>query len=125
MTQHTPAPWSYRWTMNHIVDGKSVGKNFTVSPVSKRQMSIAKISTKDAEDTLLNEYRYDFCEAEANARLIAAAPELLEALKLGLYLLTIPAVRDIMKSQLESGESSPIADFETSAHAVITKAKGK
>ena len=49
-----------------------------------------------------------------NAKLIAA-------LELGTYILTIPAVRDIMKSQLEGWEASPIADFERVARAVIAK----
>ncbi len=103
MTQHTPAPW--------INTGKEIRQ-------AKTSLILATVYNHRSSNQPTD-------EAEANARLIAAAPELLEALKLGLYLLTIPAVRDIMKSQLESGESSPIADFETSAHAVITKAKGK
>lgn len=47
--------------------------------------------------------------------------ELRRALQLGLYLLTIPAIQDVMKSQLENDELSPIADFENSASAILEK----
>lgn len=49
--------------------------------------------------------------------------KLIEALKLGIYLLTIPAVQDIMKSQIESWERSPIADFENEARRVLAEVK--
>ncbi len=53
--------------------------------------------------------------------LAAANAELTRALHLGVYLLTIPAIQDVMRSQLENDELSPIADFENSAHAVLAK----
>lgn len=62
MTQHTPGPWHYH-------DGR---KNGTRQMVGTGEMWIAEMTTGigfDQSDT----------EAEANARLFAAAPDLLEA----------------------------------------------
>ena len=60
-----------------------------------------------------------FAVADETAALRAENARLREVLQLGTYLLTIPAIRDIMKSQLENEELSPIADFENSARAAL------
>ena len=66
--QHTPAPWQY-----HLGRGKN--PRFHIQTLSGYQIaSTPEISLAKVEST----------EQEANARLIAAAPELLAALKIAL-----------------------------------------
>lgn len=66
MTQskHTPGPWSYRYwnncSDNNLLEGYSISTDGHLVP--------------------MNTAEGDVYEAEANARLIAAAPDLLEAL---------------------------------------------
>ena len=63
--KHTPGPWSYRYWSNcsdrNLLEGYSISADGHIVP--------------------MNTSEGDLYEAEANARLIAAAPELLEALK--------------------------------------------
>ena len=68
--QHTPAPWHVEWSMR---DG---GEAHTI--VDNRDMlGLSVIATVHFHDDTEG-------ETKANARLIAAAPELLEALNLAL-----------------------------------------
>ncbi|MFU3458052.1 hypothetical protein ACM7KX_29895 [Pseudomonas aeruginosa] len=62
MRKHTPGPWDY-WS----------GYN----PVDELE---AQITTEDG-DIVIASYNRQIPEGEANARLLAAAPELLEALQ--------------------------------------------
>ncbi len=62
MMKHTPGPWDY-WS----------GYN----PVDELE---AQITTEDG-DIVIASYNRQIPEGEANARLLAAAPELLEALQ--------------------------------------------
>jgi hypothetical protein len=71
MAEHTPGPWQYRATV-HWEQSDHGGYRWKVlmSPGS-RAFQIAMVQVDDDDD-----------EQEANARLIAAAPDLLEALEL-------------------------------------------
>lgn len=62
--QHTPGPWSIDWNISRL-DIHAGG----------RLVATLRRSTRDGPPT------YDDAEAKANARLIAAAPEMLEALR--------------------------------------------
>lgn len=62
-------------------------------------------------------------EGEANALLIAAAPELLEALESALGLLL--TIRDDMRGIVSSSVQSNAANACKAAQAVIAKAKGQ
>ncbi len=69
MTSHTPGPWEAR------CEGF---KGWTVSQPSHYEKPIAVIYSRD-EDYGIDGGRYHDKECAANARLIAAAPDLLEA----------------------------------------------
>ncbi len=60
--QHTPGPWAIDWNVSRL-DIHAAGQ----------LVATMRRSTKDGAPT------YDDVEAKANARLIAAAPELLDA----------------------------------------------
>lgn len=68
--KHTPGPWHYDWTQK--VNG--VIQSYAVGPARRPLDEIDHIDT-------IVEVDNDTNNAEANARLIAAAPELLEALE--------------------------------------------
>lgn len=78
--KHTPAPWIYRTVPSDSVDGKT---SYWIDTVNAAPL--ADVRTRPDN------------EHEANARLIAAAPELLEAL--------INLVEDVefAQPQIESG----------------------
>lgn len=59
---HTPGPWGFEWS--------EANKSFEIAPLDK-----------DSECDWAHEVCITADDSEANARLIAAAPELLEALK--------------------------------------------
>ena len=72
-TQHTPAPWQY------YIDNGASGTRFHIESLNehgKPQHGIALIAPNDTASTMLTMEQH-----RSNARLIAAAPELLEALK--------------------------------------------
>lgn len=68
-TQHTPGPWSIQ------------GDGILLHPVTKAQLLTTRIETYLGTFEILDETN----EPQANARLIAAAPELLEALKIAMH----------------------------------------
>jgi hypothetical protein len=89
MSEHSPGPWHYQQKSDvytHIVR-------------ADKHRFICQLSHHP--------------EAEANARLIAAAPELLEALKSATFALALIAQADGNESYLEV------------AHAAIAKAEGR
>ncbi len=89
MSKHTPAPWKLEGTTTICNADQTVG--------------IAHISTYSTEPS----------EAEANARLIAAAPELLEALQ------------KIVAIHMESHNPMQArGDMHEAARAAIAKAEG-
>jgi hypothetical protein len=91
-TEHTPAPWE-------------IFNDFGVMRIVKRKGSALEI----AQIKVAGDGEEDFDEAEANAKLIAAAPELLEALIISL---------DYEMTEVE------IAHWEQKARAAIAKATG-
>ncbi len=101
-TKHTPAPWT-------VANGNSVNKN-------GRLICIAN-STKDVSTSTSLERSN---ESKANARLIASAPELLEALK------DVAASRSLMMKQAPSEIEIKeiLATFER-VDQVIAKAEDK
>jgi hypothetical protein len=89
--KHTPAPWEFL-------------NDFGVMRIKGSAIEIAQIKiTGDGEE--------DFDEAEANAQLIATAPDLLDALQ------------KLVDANL-SGSLFVIADAVSNAKSVITKATG-
>ena len=66
-TKHTPAPWRIEWGMSQGGDGHHVCDASDMGPLS----IIASVHFHDDADG----------ETKANARLIAAAPDLLAALR--------------------------------------------
>lgn len=88
MSKHTPGPWGV-WNYGNLIitDNKHARWLAIIQP--------------------------DFCGAEANATLIAAAPELLEALK---------AICDAVDGKLTREEEMAVPD---KARAAIAKATGQ
>ena len=93
---HTPGPWAYtREEENHSVDHSEKGQ------------AIAEVSTYTGELSIK--------EALANAQLIAAEPEILEALKL-----CVPELRGWMRNH---GEDIRTVEAIEKATAAIMKAE--
>ena len=121
MEKHTPGPWQVAWYPR-----RNTAEIETVSqePGSYRHMTndlpmCAGIGVEDVEIIKKDgrEYRYS-AEACANARLIAAAPDLLEACEFAL-----------LKLSLQEGDKvlggSQWDEFKSKAKAAIAKAEGK
>ena len=102
-TKHTPGPW-YNSTANpHAVNKDGKG------------LAIGIATTHGTDDANYSDFFPSTEEAKANARLIAAAPELLEAL--------VVALMDLEQAQAETH-----IDFRGSIDAVraaIAKATGE
>ena len=96
---HTPGPWSYETddsALNAVVYGKGRKQG-------QRKQHVAEVWSGDDRSTEV---------AEANARLIAAAPEMLEAIR--------KALNEITWSSVEGSNS--VVDALSNA---IAKAEGK
>ena len=104
-TDHTPGPWTH---------DKSEGSDWGWIR-DKRGVMVAVCSIPEGED-LLRHRRNKTDPTECNARLIAAAPDLLEALKGMLF-----ASEELAKV-IKPLSSDPII---VSARAAISKAEGK
>lgn len=100
--QHTPGPWT--------VDSGSV---WTQRPAYEDGTQYARVAYMDRDC----EYTRP-TERDANARLIAAAPELLEALQRILYAATAPA-------GAANGEAAMCEHLKEAARAAIAKATGE
>ena len=100
--KHTPGPWTY---------GMQTGFN-DLHIISAKQGKL-RIAELDPFDRLMTE------EIAANARLIAAAPELLEALARILY------AHDTNNNGAAMGEANLCSFYATMARCAIAKAKGE
>ncbi len=98
MAQHTPGPWHLGAKFVGTVDGYSV-QGF---PISAQGQSICRVHAG---------HILGFGNEDANARLIAAAPDLLAALK------ALLAYEDAEEGFFLSGDTE-------AARAAITKAEG-
>lgn len=94
---HTPGPWSIYETAGN--GGNIPARMEVVAPESER-----------AKRLIANIYGFKLPEGRANARLIAAAPELLEALEAAYLVLTSQKTREY-------------ADAVTLARAALAKAR--
>lgn len=71
MYKHTPGPWEYRPAMNYI--------GYAIFPIG----TLPSLAACERYGEVMTVTCFNFpSNTEANARLIAAAPELLEALEL-------------------------------------------
>jgi hypothetical protein len=74
--KHTPGPWEYRVAANYV--------GFSIAPVNT-VVTLAAVERPRGNPETLNVTCFNFPgDTEANARLIAAAPDLLEACKAAL-----------------------------------------
>lgn len=84
MTEHTPGPWEYEFDDMGGYDSLSAG--YHILPVKReRWIEICTVEVDDwrcGEKPDWDEYHAPNESAEADARLIAAAPDLLEALEM-------------------------------------------
>lgn len=103
MTKHTPAPWKVH---NNIGKKSEIGIIADEAPCIICTMSNAKEWPN---------------EAEANARLIAAAPELLDALKAIKGMCNMPEVRQAMMKH----EQAYYHKTMNAARAAIQKAESE
>ncbi len=102
-TKHTPGPWEYRYS-------KETDKHYVGSGVCCIiDEAFATIETKDRGKK----------ERQANARLIASAPDLLEALK---YARSCIAYCRKNHKDIQSGDGVPVEIF---LDAAIAKAEGR
>lgn len=101
-TNHTPGPWTYRKNANSGYVGAYIGRKRLGYEIDSTVCTMNKQTGN----------------VEANARLIAAAPELLEALKLAVEHY-VGAGRN---SSNVNGAAGTAADI---IHAAIAKAEGK
>ena len=106
--KHTPGPWEFEtWQYRSPETGK-MDKRVPCVCSSLREMRIAALDSDEGNSP--NPYTFTLEEAEANARLIAAAPDLLEACKSALVLIQGCTVYKDMSTAKEL--MAPIAKAE-------------
>lgn len=107
-TKYTPGPW--------IVRDSDFGSEVWITTKKRNANNTVEICTVDAGFDEPFE-----SEQQANARLIAAAPELLEAL-----LNALPYVEDVLsdKEQLKAFKVGVVAKHVEQIHLTIAKALG-
>lgn len=125
MTQplHTPGPWIVKdWFPNdpsglitHGKDDTWVHKNLNIEGHNRIQIAIVGYMSRDAGFPNVKSLE----EMHANARLIAAAPDLLEALKENTRWL------EDMQKQPFYAEHSGLQNCIDNNHAAIAKARGQ
>ena len=106
MKQHTPGPWAF-------MPGKDHHDNvFTVSRPHRRVASVFAAGEVDDENT-------------ANARLIAAAPELFEACKAAMRILALWGGNDCPEDSHLFEENRALFMMQNAFEMAISKAEGK
>lgn len=108
MSTHTPGPWDFRGSLGPTSNPHLKGPH-VVEAANGSQIAI------------LNGWRSDV--SEANARLIAAAPELLDALTR--MLKQFPADSDLYAAGWDSSAINEACDAYDAARAAIRKATGE
>jgi len=111
MSKHTPGPWELKTVPT------SIGKCHKIGPFNAC-IYVDNINSRKQSDE----------EMEANARLIAAAPELLEAAKLAfpiLYSLHLDNLADIQEGATWSDMKSHLNHVVATLSDAITKSEGK
>jgi hypothetical protein len=103
-TKHTPGPWKIRNELNRSVDSLKQIPYWTVGIDDARGLAIVETFARWAPQD----------QIEANARLIAAAPELLSMVKY---------CRGIQKAFPDSFKATP--EFGAEMDALIAKAEGR
>jgi len=107
---HTPGPWTYEGDHTHRqFNIRMLGHLIGTKDEAKHICTVNNLPTH----VLANR---DPATAEANARLIAAAPELLEALKRAAFAL---------ESAVMLQGLAELAPYANAARAAIAKAKGE
>ena len=118
--QHTPGPWQYEGSLN--------GKDLTVARVfpdkSKTELAINGGSGYVATvHTWASGFIIKGTEAEANARFIAAAPEMLDALQFAAQL--IPIARRYFPKSIKNRDSFTLELTCATIGKAIYNAKGE
>lgn len=104
MSTHTPGPWA----LSHVCGG-----NYTVLPESHK---------KHASHAIASVHENHGEENAANARLIAAAPELLEALKV--MKVALRQLENMTAELLSDADCRELSKAHNQARAAIAKAEG-
>lgn len=87
-TKHTPGPWC-------LNNGAIIGNNGGTFVAEEPRLQWQATFLKDSNSLPVEKQQQIIAEAKANARLIAAAPELLEALRLARkYVADMPILGD-------------------------------
>jgi len=109
MNKHTPGPWYFD------EDDRAVG------PVANRSIGVCSIMLADGDAA-----RYHFGEQSiANANLIAAAPDLLEALEKMVEYAHQYSSRERTQAAAMEIDETPISNDVSEARAAIARAKGE
>ena len=104
--QHTPGPWHINPLFDYSVNSE------------KKHVTMVNVSVRGKECDV------DHPEAQANARLIAAAPDLLEACKLAKQHLDAMRLESGMGNVLLPFEKAAFEQVDTALTAAIEKAEG-
>jgi hypothetical protein len=122
--EHTPGPWHIE-DLYHIGYG-FVGDTFPVTTGDVHERNYKTVAYVCAEKIFVTENDVEF--SQANARLIAAAPELLEALKAALPILDDTLIEIRAKAENDARFEPVARAFEqqcADARAAIKKATGQ
>lgn len=103
--EHTPGPWQVSQSLDYFDEGATVVRTVNIPRGCARGLVVAVLTKTD--------------ECSANARLIAAAPELLEALRETLD--ELESIRDALSHPRPTSESAVCHR----ARLAIAKAEGR